>query len=83
MPLLSSAQVLSVAALIVTAAGTFAAAGPFWSMPSLYLSKQAAPGCIALVSTVAILDSLVSPGIVGRLNLHTHTLAAGQYYRSH
>jgi MFS-type transporter involved in bile tolerance (Atg22 family) len=71
---------LSVVALIVTAAGTFAAMGPFWSMPSLYLSKEAAAGGIALISTLAGLGSLVSPGIVGWLNQTTHTLAAGQYY---
>jgi len=49
-------------------------------MPSLYLSKQAAAGGIALISTLAGLGSLVSPGIVGWLNQTTHTLAAGQYY---
>ncbi|SAL76282.1 d-galactonate transporter [Caballeronia choica] len=80
LPLVSSNPTLSVAALVVTAAGTFAATGPFWSMPSLYLSKQAAAGGIALISTLAGLGSLVSPGIVGWLNESTHTLAAGQYY---
>jgi MFS family permease len=80
LPMVSSNPALSVVALIVTAAGTFAAMGPFWSMPSLYLSKQAAAGGIALISTLAGLGSLVSPGIVGWLNQQTHTLAAGQYY---
>jgi MFS family permease len=80
LPLVSADPALSVLALIVTAAGTFAAMGPFWSMPSLYLSKEAAAGGIALISTLAGLGSLVSPGIVGWLNQSTHTLAAGQYY---
>ena len=80
LPLVSANPALSIVALIVTAAGTFAAMGPFWSMPSLYLSKQAAAGGIALISTLAGLGSLVSPGIVGWLNQTTHTLAAGQYY---
>ncbi|MBW8838123.1 MAG: MFS transporter, partial [Burkholderia sp.] len=57
-----------------------AAMGPFWAMPSLYLSRQAAAGGIALISTLAGLGSLVSPGIVGWLNETTHSMAAGQYY---
>lgn len=80
LPLVASSPVLSVAALTVTAAGTFAAMGPFWSMPSLYLDKKAAAGGIALISTLAGLGSLVSPVIVGWLNQETHSLAAGQYY---
>jgi len=80
LPLVASSPALSVAALTLTAAGTFAAMGPFWSMPALYLSKQAAAGGIALISTLAGLGSLVSPAIVGWLNQTTHTLAAGQYY---
>ncbi|MEZ2308226.1 MAG: MFS transporter [Paraburkholderia graminis] len=80
LPLVGGSAALSVAALTVTAAGTFAAMGPFWAMPSLYLSRQAAAGGIALISTLAGLGSLVSPGIVGWLNETTHSMAAGQYY---
>ena len=80
LPLVSSNPALSLVALIATAAGTFAAMGPFWSMPALYLSAKAAPGGIALISTLAGVGSLISPVIVGWLNEHTKTLAAGQYY---
>lgn len=80
LPLVSSNPTLSLVALIATAAGTFAAMGPFWSMPALYLSAKAAPGGIALISTLAGVGSLISPVIVGWLNEHTKTLAAGQYY---
>ena len=80
LPLVSGQPVLSLMALTVTAAGTFAAMGPYWSMPSLYLSKQAAAGGIALISTLAGVGSLISPVIVGWLNEHTKALAAGQLY---
>ena len=71
---------LSLVALTVTAGGTFATMGPFWSMPSLYLSKKAAAGGIALISTLAGVGSLISPVIVGWLNETTKSLAAGQFY---
>ncbi|MEJ8822568.1 MFS transporter [Variovorax humicola] len=80
LPMVSSNPVLSLLALIATAAGTFAAMGPFWSMPALYLSAKAAPGGIALISTLAGIGSLISPVIIGWLNESTKTLAAGQYY---
>lgn len=80
LPLVSSSPTLSLVALTATAAGTFATMGPYWSMPALYLSRQAAAGGIALISTLAGVGSLISPVIVGWLNEFTKTLAAGQYY---
>ena len=49
-------------------------------MPGLYLSKQAAAGGIALISTLAGIGGLISPIIIGWLNETTKTLAAGQYF---
>jgi len=79
LPLVSGNPALSLVALTITAGGTFAAMGPYWSMPSLYLSRQAAAGGIALISTLAGVGSLISPVIVGWLNEHTGSLAAGQF----
>lgn len=80
LPFVSGNSVLALIALILTASGTFAAMGPFWSMPGLYLSRQAAAGGIALISTLAGIGSLISPVIVGWLNEFTKTMAAGQFY---
>ena len=80
LPLVSSNSALSLLALTATAAGTFATMGPFWALPGLYLSRQAAAGGIALISTLAGIGSLISPVIVGWLNEATKSLAAGQYY---
>jgi MFS-type transporter involved in bile tolerance (Atg22 family) len=49
-------------------------------MPGLYLSRKAAAGGIALISTLAGVGSLISPVLVGWLNELTKTPAAGQYY---
>jgi len=64
LPLVSSNPTLSLVALIATAAGTFAAMGPFWSMPALYLSAKAAPGGIALISALAALMIVVAVTVV-------------------
>jgi MFS family permease len=80
LPLVSSDPTLSLLALTATAGGTFATMGPFWALPAMYLSRQAAAGGIALISTLAGVGSLISPVIVGWLNGATHTLAAGQFY---
>jgi MFS family permease len=80
LPMVSSNPTLSLIALTATAGGTFATMGPFWAMPGLYLSRKAAAGGIALISTLAGIGSLVSPVIVGWLNETSKTLAAGQYY---
>jgi len=80
LPLVSDNPTLSLVALIATAGGTFATMGPFWAMPGLYLSRKAAAGGIALISTLAGIGSLISPVLVGWLNDATKTPAAGQYY---
>ncbi len=80
LPLVLNSPTLSLVALTVTAGGTYATMGPFWSMPSLYLSKQAAAGGIALISTLAGVGGLISPILIGWLNEYTKTLAAGQYF---
>jgi MFS-type transporter involved in bile tolerance (Atg22 family) len=80
LPLVSNDPALSLLALIAPAAGTFATMGPFWALPGLYLSRRAAAGGIALISTLAGVGSLISPVIVGWLNETTKTLAAGQFY---
>ena len=80
LPLVSADPALSLCALVAAAGGTFATMGPFWAMPGLYLSRKAAAGGIALISTLAGVGSLISPVLVGWLNELTKTPAAGQYY---
>ncbi len=80
LPLVSDNSTLSLLALVATAGGTFATMGPFWAMPGLYLSRKAAAGGIALISTLAGVGSLISPMLVGWLNDVTKAPAAGQYY---
>lgn len=71
---------ISLVLLVFACAGAFGATGPFWTMPSGFLSGTAAAGGIALVSTMGAMFAILSPTIVGWATDQTGTLAAGQYY---
>lgn len=71
---------ISLGLLVIATGGAMGATGPFWTLPSTYLSGTAAAGGIALVSTFGGIFAFVSPILVGWANDFTGTLAAGQYY---
>ncbi len=71
---------ISLLLLVFACAGAFGATGPFWTMPSGFLSGTAAAGGIAMVSTIGAMFAILSPTIVGWATDQTGTLAAGQYY---
>jgi MFS family permease len=80
LPLVQDSTALSLLMLTFVIAGTLSLTGPFWTLPSTFLSGAAAAGGIALLSTVAGLGSVFSPMLVGWLATSTGNLAAGQYY---
>jgi len=80
LPLFASQPWVSLGLLALACCGAFGSTGPFWSMPSAYLSGTAAAGGIAIVTTVGSIFAFVSPIIVGRATDLTGTLAAGQVY---
>lgn len=71
---------LSMLALTLATAGTLGLTGPFWTLPSSFLTGKAAAGGIALLSTFAGMGSVFSPMLVGWLSATTGSLAMGQYY---
>lgn len=71
---------VSLVLLVFACGGAFGATGPFWTMPSGFLSGSAAAGGIALVSSLGAIFAILSPTIVGWATDKTGTLAAGQYY---
>ena len=71
---------ISLVLLVFACAGAFGATGPFWTMPSGFLSGTGAAGGIALVSTMGAMFAILSPTIVGWATDQTGNLAAGQYY---
>lgn len=80
LPAVSNSTTLSLVMLTLATAGTFAAMGPFWTLPSAFLSRTAAAGGIALISTLAGLGNFISPALVGWLVDRTGTLVVGQFY---
>ncbi len=71
---------LSMLMLTLATAGTLGLTGPFWTLPSSFLTGKAAAAGIALLSTIAGIGSVFSPMLVGWLSSTTGSLAMGQYY---
>ncbi|NOW48059.1 MFS family permease [Novosphingobium sp. SG751A] len=72
--------VLSVVALTIVVAGIMGGTGPFWAMPSRYLTGSAAAGGLALIAMSGGLGSFISPTIVGWLTTMLGSLKFGFLY---
>jgi len=70
--------VMSVIALSVAVAGTYAFTAPFWASASTRLSGIAAAGGIAAIGAIGNLGGLTAPTIMGVMKDLTGTFAAGQ-----
>jgi ACS family tartrate transporter-like MFS transporter len=53
--------------LSITAAGIWGTLGPFWAMPTAYLSGTAAAGGIALINSIGNLGGFLGPSLVGAI----------------
>ncbi len=69
--------VLSLAALSVAAMGVWGALGPFWALPTAFLTGRAAAGGVALVNSVGNIGGFVGPTLVGYVRDTTGGFAAG------
>jgi MFS transporter, ACS family, tartrate transporter len=69
--------VLVVLALSLAAAGLLSSHGPFWTLPSVFLSGSAAAGGIALIVSVANLAGFVGPYVTGLLKGATGSFHTG------
>lgn len=70
---LVTAPLLTVMTLALVPIGHCAAYGPFWSMPSRFLTGRAAAAGTALVVTIANVGGFVGPSLIGYLKKHTGT----------
>ena len=68
--------VLAITALALVPMGHCASYGPFWSMPTQFLSGSAAAAGVALVTMIANIGSFVGPTLIGILKTRTGTHAA-------
>jgi ACS family tartrate transporter-like MFS transporter len=68
--------VLAIIALALVPMGHCASYGPFWSMPTQFLTGPAAAAGVALVTMIANVGSFVGPTLIGVLKTRTGTHAA-------
>src|SRR6202000_840002 len=71
---------LAVMGLSVAAAGILAAISLFWSIPSAFLAGTSVAAGIAGINCVGNLAGVVSPYVVGWLNVLTHDNRMGIYF---
>jgi MFS transporter, ACS family, tartrate transporter len=69
--------ILAFLALCLSATGIWSTLGPFWSVPTTFLSGTAAAGGIALINSVGNVGGFVGPVVVGILKQRTHQFASG------
>jgi MFS transporter, ACS family, tartrate transporter len=69
--------ILVIAALALVPIGHCSSYGPFWSMPTHFLTGQAAASGIALVATIASVGGFLGPALIGyfKNRTETHTTA--------
>jgi ACS family tartrate transporter-like MFS transporter len=68
---------LAFLALCLSATGIWSTLGPFWSIPTAFLSGTAAAGGIALINSVGNVGGFVGPTIMGFLKERTHRFESG------
>jgi MFS transporter, ACS family, tartrate transporter len=75
--LVPTSLVWSLAALSLAAMGVWGTLGPFWALPTAFLTGRAAAGGVALVNSVANIGGFVGPTVVGYVRDATGSFAAG------
>ena len=69
----------SVVGMSIAAIGFYGSKGPFWSMPSMFLTGSAAAAGIAWINSLGNLGGFFGPSIVGWVKGQTGSFAGGLY----
>ncbi|HEY2184057.1 MAG TPA: MFS transporter, partial [Xanthobacteraceae bacterium] len=69
----------SVVGMSIAAIGLYGSKGPFWSMPSMFLTGTAAAAGIAWINSLGNLGGFFGPSIVGWVKDWTGSFAGGLY----
>lgn len=77
---LAAAPMVRFAGLAMVSIGAFSGMSIFWTLPATLLSRAARPAGIALISTMGMFGSAVSPSIIGFLRDRTGTFSSGLLY---
>ena len=68
---------LAFLSICVAASGIWSTLGPFWSLPTAFLSGPAAAGGVALINSVGNVGGFVGPTVVGYVRQQTHSFTNG------
>lgn len=68
---------LAFSSLCLAAVGIWSTLGPFWSLPTAFLSGTAAAGGIALVNSIGNVGGFVGPYIIGYVKQTTGSFTSG------
>ncbi len=70
---------LAYLALCLAASGIWSTLGPFWSLPTAFLTGTAAAGGIALVNSLGAVGGFIGPNILGIVRQRTASFSPGLY----
>ena len=68
---------ISMTALVLATAATYAAYAVFWAIPPDYLRGTASAGGIAFINSIGLLGGFISPTLIGTVKDWTGSLASG------
>jgi len=69
--------VVAVPLLALLAVGVYSALGPFWALPSQFLTGFSAAAGIGLINSIGNLGGFIGPAIIGTMTQWTGSLRAG------
>jgi MFS transporter, ACS family, 4-hydroxyphenylacetate permease len=78
--ILADTAMLKMIGVTLYSGAIFSAFAIFWAMVPPLISRNDQPMVIAVITTMGILASVVSPSIIGALRDITHSFAAGLWY---
>src|SRR5215467_7477703 len=73
----AASPAISIALLSFAAMGIYSFLGPFWTMPSEFLTGYSAASGIALITSIANLSGFVGPSAIGAISNRTGSLYRG------
>ncbi|CAH2914056.1 MAG: Uncharacterized MFS-type transporter [uncultured Paraburkholderia sp.] len=77
LPLAAHSVALTVAALVVASVSIYSTLSLFWTIPTLYLQKDAMAAGVATITAIGAIGGAVSPSLVGLLKTSTGSVYAG------
>jgi MFS family permease len=72
--------VLSMTMFTIATVGIYSAFGPFWSLPTIFLTETSAAASIGLINSIGNLGGFIGPFIVGYLKTSTDSYNSGSIF---